>query len=123
MDDYGRELILDLHGCDPATFKRSVIKKFMIECCKIMEVKRCDLHFWDDYGVPKAKQQTNPKTKGTSAIQFLLESNITIHTLDLLGKVFLNFFFCKEFDPRKMNALAEETFKGKIVNRHIVRRI
>lgn len=113
MADYGRELILDLHGCDPTTFKRSVIRKFMVECCKVMEVKRCDLHFWDDY----------------SAIQFSLEGNVKVHTLassskdQVQMKAFLNIFSCKEFDPRKINVLAKETFKGKIVNRHIVRRI
>lgn len=123
MENYGKELILDLHDCDPITFRRAVIEEFLVKCCKIMEVEQCALHFWDDIGVPKGECQTDPKTKGTTAIQFLLQSNITIHTLDLLGKVFINFFSCKHMETKDLAYLAVETFKGKIVNHYILDRL
>ncbi len=68
----------------------------------------CELHFWDDLGVPEEEQQTNPKTKGTSAVQFILTSTIVIHTLDLMKVVYVNIFSCKEFDT---NVAAKFTAK------------
>ena len=92
------ELILDLHGCDPSKFTRAAIRQFFEELCEFIDMERCDLHFWDDEGVPEDEQQTNPKTKGTSAVQFILTSTIVIHTLDLMEAVYINIFSCKEFD-------------------------
>ncbi len=60
-------------------------------------MERCDLHFWDDLDVPEDEHQTNPKTKGTSAVQFILTSTIVIHTLDLMKAAYVNIFSCKEF--------------------------
>lgn len=95
---YGQELILDLHGCDPSKFTRAAIRQFLEELCELIDMERCDLHFWDDVGVPEEEQQTDPKTKGTSAVQFILTSTIVIHTLDLMKAVYVNIFSCKEFD-------------------------
>ena len=78
--DYGQELILDLHDCDSSRFTRDDIQRYCEELCELIEMERCDLHFWDDVGVPEAEQQTHPKTKGTSAVQFILTSTIVIHT-------------------------------------------
>lgn len=98
-DSYGQELILDLHNCAVETFTRESIEAYCVELCELIDMERCDLHFWDDIGVPAGDRQTNPKTVGTSAVQFILTSNITIHTLDLLAAVYVNVFSCKEFDP------------------------
>lgn len=95
---YGVELILDLHACDTSRFTRSAIESFFTRLCELIDMERCDLHFWDDLGVPEEDQQTNPKTKGTSAVQFILTSTIVVHTLDLMGAVYVNIFSCKEFD-------------------------
>lgn len=99
---YGHEVIIDLHDADVSRFNRKDIGKFFdCMCIDILDVKVCDRHFWDDVGVPPSEQQTDPKTKGTTAVQFLLFSNITIHTLDLMGVVYLNVFVCRGFDiPR-----------------------
>ncbi len=95
---YGIELILDLHGCDVGRFTRSAIERFCAELCELIDMERCDLHFWDDEGVPEEEKETNPKTKGTSAVQFILTSTIVIHTLDLMKAVYVNIFSCEEFD-------------------------
>lgn len=95
---YGLELILDLHDCDASRFNRSEIEEFFRELCDLMDMECCDLHFWDDVGVPVEEQQTNPKTKGTSAVQFILTSTIVIHTLDLVRVAYVNIFSCKDFD-------------------------
>lgn len=98
---YGQELILDLHGCDAARFTRREIEQFCVDLCELIDMERCDLHFWDDVGVPEEERQINPKTKGTSAVQFILTSTIVIHTLDLLKTVYVNIFSCKEFDTEE----------------------
>ena len=97
-ETYGQELLLDLHDCDASRFTRHDIEQFCEELCELIDMERCDLHFWDDVGVPVEEQQTNPKTKGTSAVQFILTSTIVIHTLDLMKAVYVNIFCCKDFD-------------------------
>jgi S-adenosylmethionine/arginine decarboxylase-like enzyme len=121
--NYGKELILDLHCCNSRKFRRSAIKKFFIEICDLIDMKRCDLFWWDDYGLPKEKCQTEPHLKGISAIQFIMTSNITIHTLDILGRVYLNFFSCKDFDSKKAANFSKKFFEGTIVNCKVIERI
>ncbi len=107
---YGQELILDLHGCDAAMFTRRDIERYCIELCDLIDMERCDLHFWDDVGVPEDEQQTDPKTKGTSAVQFILTSTIVIHTLDLMKAAYVNVFSCKEFDTDEAAAFTVKWF-------------
>ena len=98
MEPYGYELILDLHGCDVSTFTRNSLDAYFQKVCKAIDMERCEVHFWDDVGVPAEEQQTSPQTKGTSAIQFIITSSIVVHTLEILGTVFVNIFSCKDFD-------------------------
>lgn len=95
---YGKELILDLHGCNTSLFTRDALSKFFQDLCKLIDMKAEDTYFWDDVGVPPKECQTTPHTKGTSAVQFILTSSIVVHTLDMLGKVFINIFSCKDFN-------------------------
>ena len=81
------------------------------------------LYWWDDQGVKAELRQTDARTKGTTAIQFILTSNITIHTLDILKNVYINVFSCKDFDPEVAKKFSEEWFKGKIVNSQLIERI
>ncbi len=60
MSAYGKELILDLHDCDPGRFTRSVIRAYFQDLCHAIDMEPCDLHFWDDEGVATAEQQTSP---------------------------------------------------------------
>jgi S-adenosylmethionine decarboxylase len=122
MAIYGKELILDLHECDPSTFTRKSIRKFFQELCELIDMERENLSWWDDYGLPPEECQTEPHLKGTTAVQFIKTSNITIHTLDLLKSVYLNIFSCKDFDPDIVKQFSEAFFKGKIVNNHFIER-
>ena len=79
-------------------------------------MKRCELFWWDDYGLPPEECQTEPHLKGTSAVQFIMTSNITIHTLDLLGSVYLNIFSCKNFDVKKATEFSRKFFEGKVAS-------
>ncbi len=110
---YGVELVLDLSECNVAKFNRRDIKSFCLGLCELLDMKPEDLYFWDDYHIPLEKRQTDPKTKGTTAIQFILTSNITIHTLDLLGTVFLNIFSCKDYDVKVAEDFTVKFFGAK----------
>lgn len=97
-EPYGKELILDLSDCDISTFTRDSIGRYFDELCKLIDMKAEDRHFWDDEGLPPEECQTNPKTCGISAVQFILTSTIVLHSLTKLRKVYINIFSCKEFD-------------------------
>ena len=115
MNTYGKELILDLKDCDPRTFNRGSITNFFNRLCDLIDMEKGDLYFWDDVGVPPEECQTDPHTKGTSAVQFIITSSIVIHTLDLLGTVYLNLFSCKDFDTNEAVECIEKWFHGDAV--------
>ena len=119
---YGKELILDLHNCDPATFNRKSIKQYFVELCNLIDMERCKLNWWDDHGVHPNEQQTQPHLKGTTAVQFIITSNIVIHTLDLMGLVYVNIFSCKDFDADIASKFSADWFKGKVINSHLIER-
>lgn len=110
---YGFELILDLHDCDTSKFNRESLTEYFIIICKAIDMKRCELYFWDDVGAPLKERQTSSHTKGTSAVQFILTSTIVIHTLDLLNKVYVNIFSCKYFDKNIAEKITKEWFEAK----------
>lgn len=122
MRTYGKELVLDIHKCDPSTFNRRSIRKYFKELCNLIDMERCKLCWWDDHGVPPAEKETEPHLKGTTAIQFIKTSNITIHTLDLMENVYLNIFSCKDFDSEIVKIFSEQWFKGRIANSYVIER-
>ena len=123
METYGKELILDLHECDETRFTRECIEDFFIELCKLLDMEAEDLHFWDDLDVREEERETEPHLVGTSAIQFIRTSNITIHTLDILRRVYLNIFSCKDFDSGAVRVFAIAWFGGAAVQTKEVVRI
>ena len=113
MSDYGQELILDLHHCNVFTFTRNSIESYFKALCSLIDMERQDLHFWDDEGVPFNEQQTDPKTKGISAVQFILTSSIVIHALEKMEAAYINIFSCKEFDTDKAAEFTVKWFQSK----------
>lgn len=112
---YGKELILDLHGCDVSRFNRVDLSIFFEELCYHISMEASDLHFWDDKDTPEDEKEMEPHLVGTSAVQFIRTSNITIHALDLMKRVYLNIFSCKDFDARVAANYSAEYFGGRIV--------
>jgi len=123
MDTYGKEAILDLHNCDSDKFNRTEILIYFQQLCEIIEMEDCDYHFWDDLETPEEEKETEPHLVGTSAIQFIKTSNITIHTLDLLKRVYVNVFSCKDFDPEVVKIFSANFFCGEVINFQIIDRI
>jgi len=120
MGNYGKELILDLHRCNADKFNRESIENYFIKLCELIDMQRADLHWWDDLGLPENEKETEPHLKGTSAIQFITTSNITIHTLDILKNVYVNIFTCKDFNPETAKEFTKKWFEGEIVNEQII---
>ena len=123
MDDYGKELILDLYECNSGQFTRTGIRTYFKRVCILINMERGKLTWWDDLHTPKAEKETEPHLVGTSAVQFIKTSNITIHTLDILRRVYLNVFSCKDFNEDVVVEFTAEWFDGVIVNKQIVRRV
>jgi len=119
---YGEELVLDLHDCNQGRFNRKDIQQFLEELCDLIKMKRVVLHFWDYEDDPEAYEAAPEHLKGTSVVQFIQTSNITIHVLDDLKKVFLNIFSCKSFDPALVASFAASFFGGRIAEKCHIRR-
>ena len=56
-------------------------------------------------------------------MQFILTSSIVIHTLDLLGAVYINIFSCKDFDTDAAARFTAKWFesrdwKATVIPRH-----
>lgn len=122
---YGPELILDLHNCDATTFNRKNLRAFGKAICK--EIGMTPHKFrsepWDDDGVLEDECQVKPETKGYSAIQFLMESHIVIHTLELTRSAYINIFSCKDFDRNKAKRFTKNWFGAKQISSRLIRRI
>ena len=119
---YGYELLLDLHGCDTTLFNRQYIDNFFTELCDVIDMEKCEVYFWDDIGVPRDERQTLPHTKGTSAVCFILTSTIVVHTLEILGAVYVNIFSCKSFDPETAADFTNRWFKAESCNKTLIAR-
>jgi len=123
MANYGAELIIDLHNCNSKQFTREIIESYFIILCKLIDMEREDLHWWDDLDTEESEKQTEIHLIGTSAIQFITTSNITIHTLDRLNKCFINLFSCKKFDEQLVLNFTKHWFLGEIVNWKVIKRL
>ncbi len=120
---YGYELILDLNECDVSKFNRKSLDEYFEKLCKAIDMKRCERYFWDDVGVPEQERQTEPHTKGTSAVQFILTSSIVIHTLEILKTAYINIFSCKSFDKDLAEKLTKEWFGAEECRALFIERI
>ena len=90
MSNYGTELILDLHECDPSTYAtRNQLEVFIAALCKKIDMEAEDIHFWDYDGEPEEYEKAPAHLKGRSVVQFIRTSTIVIHTLDEMLSVYL----------------------------------
>ena len=112
---YGKELILDMHDCDPTRFTKLRIEAFMITLCEKIDMEREDLHFWTELDTTMPDHLF-----GISACQFIRTSNIVIHTLGRMRRIYLNIFSCKDFDAYEAEGVATKFFKGVVTNHTVV---
>ncbi len=115
--NYGWELVLDLHGCDPKTMaSKKQLHDYIVKICKLIEMKR--------YGQPLIERFGFGEdfTTGYSLVQLIETSSITGHFSDLWGSCYINIFSCKPFDAQKAREFTRGFFKAKKVrHRWLVR--
>lgn len=121
MKNYGIELILDLHECNPELFTKYYINKFFKALCKAIDMEACKVTFWE-YKTKKEFDKAPPHLKGVSAVQFISTSNITIHALSDLKAVYLNIFSCKDFDSHIAGHFCSDYFEGRIYKTILIAR-
>ena len=117
--NYGKELILDLHECNPDLFNRRDLRRFFKQLCEQIDMERCKLTFWD-YRWSRKPKDIEAHLEGTTAVQFISTSNVTIHTLTQLKAVYLNIFSCKDFNTEKAAYVCRALFEGKVVTQRTV---
>ncbi|MHA1941967.1 MAG: S-adenosylmethionine decarboxylase family protein [Candidatus Hodarchaeales archaeon] len=123
MKNFGKELIIDLHNCENIPCNRKFLKRYCKKLCRLIDMKREDLHFWDYEGDKEGYKKAEDHLKGISLIQFIKTSNITIHTVDVPKNVYLNIFSCKDFDSTKTLKFSANFFKGEIVSSNDLKRM
>ncbi len=122
MKSFGKELILDLSNCNSEKFNRKSIEGYFVKLCELIKMDREKLCWWDYKDCPEEYDKAPTHLKGTTAVQFIKTSNITIHTLDELGEVFLNIFSCKDFDASVAAEFSANWFEGEVANKEVVER-
>ena len=119
---YGKEMILDMYDCDVGMFNRKSIKMFWRMLCETIDMEAADNHFWDWVGDEDAEKEAPDHLTGTSGIQFITTSNITIHTIKNLKEVYLNIFSCKDFDCDKTFQFCKNFFRADMTDRQVISR-
>ena len=113
---FGNELVLDLRGCTRSQFEWVHLTQFMEGLCTLLRMERGPLHFWDYEPDHEARRRAPENLAGVSVVQFISTSNITVHTLDHLGRVYLNIFSCREFSAEDATDFCLGFFQGYIVS-------
>ena len=119
---YGKELILDMYDCDVTLFNRYSIETFWGHLCEKINMEAADSYFWDWVGYEELEKEAPDHLTGTSGIQFITTSNITIHTIKALGEVYLNIFSCKDFDWVDALSFCKKFFKAGVVEHEMINR-
>lgn len=125
MESYGKELILDLHDCYEERFNRASLKKYFNELCELIDMEQCKLTWWDYFWWPKfiirmMGWDRSQHLYGTSAVQFIMTSNITIHVIENMRHIYINIFSCKDFDEDVVVDYTQCYFWGEVVNRKVL---
>ncbi len=116
---FGTELILDLKDCKALPCNRVFLHLFFRDLCDLLDMVRENTFYWDYQNEPEEYENAPDHLKGISAVQFIRTSNITVHTLDALGTVYINIFSCKAFDTVSAMHFCAERFQG-ICHRDVV---
>ena len=116
--DFGAELVLDLHGCDPRIIRsKSKLAEFAGRLVRRIKMVAYGKPFLAHFG------HKDPVTSGYTLVQLIETSSITGHFSEGKNSVYLNIFSCKSFDPADAAKFCRDYFKArKVVKRFIVRK-
>jgi S-adenosylmethionine decarboxylase len=122
MGNYGKECIIDVHDCR-IIFTRESIKEFCSRFCELLKMQSEDLVFWDYEGHPEEYAAAPKHLKGISAVQFIKTSNITLHSLDEMKRLYLNIFSCKDYNAEEAKDFVQKWTDGNIVQFTVLERV
>lgn len=117
MQGYGKELILDLHGCNLDVYDVEYIQDFFDALCEIIDMEQVEAHFWED------RESKELHLRGVSAIQFIKTSNVTIHAIELMQQVYINVFSCADFETSDVEEVCLDYFGGFIAQSKTIERL
>jgi S-adenosylmethionine/arginine decarboxylase-like enzyme len=115
---YGRELILDLYGCDPKVISSGKkIREYASKLCRILKMRKYGKTLTPYFGLKK------PHTKGYSLLQFIETSSITGHFSESWSSAYINIFSCRAFDAKKaarftVKFFGAKKFANRVITRH-----
>jgi len=110
INAWGISSMIDLHDCDPDLIKNEeFIKKFVIDLCKLIDMKRFGECVVVDFG-------EDEEVAGFSMTQLIETSLISGHFANKTNRVFLDIFSCKFYDPKTAAEFTKKTFKAKNYN-------
>jgi len=116
IEPWGLLSCIDLYGCDPDRIRdASLIKRFVVELCDLIEMKRFGetqvVHFGED-----------ERVAGYSITQLIQTSLVSAHFANLSNTTYLDVFSCKSYDPQKVVDFSKDFFGAKDVHLHVVKR-
>ena len=123
MNSYGKEVVLDLHNCSIEKFNKDGLQTYFDDLCDLIDMEQVQVHWWDIDDLPEEEKYTEDHLIGISAVQFIKTSDIVIHTLEVMKRVYLNIFSCKDFDPEIVRDFSKEYFNGDVVQYVVLDRI
>jgi len=105
---WGKYVSIDLNGCNNYVNNEKKIEKFVDGLCKKINMVRHGILFLDKFG--------EGELYGTSAMQFIKTSSITMHFDTQKGKnymAFIDIFSCKDFNEYEAETFCKNYFKAK----------
>ncbi len=110
---FGHELILDYSDCSKDNMTREGLGYLLDEIMEHLGVTPMARFWWDDESPfnQEIDDMIPVWLQGTTVVQFLLQSNITIHTLNNPPSAYVNIFSCKEFNDADLILVCNFWFK------------
>ena len=110
----GKELILDLYNCDTSLFTRESLETFLKSLVVHIDMTATELSCWEYLEDPDRDPEEFYHLKGYSFVQFLVTSNITLHSFDNIGKLSLNIYSCKDYDEKSAEEFCRDFFNAVV---------
>jgi S-adenosylmethionine/arginine decarboxylase-like enzyme len=102
---WGLLAAIDLRGCDRGRLEDpESIRRFVPALVAAIDMTAHGPLMLDRFG--------DGELEGWSAMQFIETSSITLHADEVSGRVFVDVFSCRDFDPRAAAELAVAHFGG-----------
>ena len=110
----GKELILDLYNCDTSKFSKDSLATFLKDLCISIDMTATEQFCWEYLDDPDRDPESMYHLAGYSFVQFLMTSNITLHSFDNLKKLSLNIYSCKDYDEKVAEEYCRNYFNAEV---------